>query len=42
MLHHVCLVLAGVAALHALPAVHAVHVYPLHAAENLTWVQQLT
>jgi len=36
VLHHVGLVLAGVAALQALPPVHPLQVHPRHPAQNLT------
>jgi hypothetical protein len=36
VLHHVGLVLAGVAALQALPSVHPLQVDPCHPAQNLT------
>jgi hypothetical protein len=35
VLHHVGLVLAGVAALQALPPVHPLQVHPRHPAQNL-------
>ena len=35
MLHHVGLVLGGVAALDTLPPIHPLQVYPLHSAQHL-------